>query len=113
MRDPSCGTRATAPTLNGQTFTGGIVPYLAQDARFTLDRLAVLNQADPNGILTGRLDLRRASILGISLGGIVGTETCRGEPRPPPEGPAGGTAGWPAAQYPEVRFESRQSISAH
>jgi hypothetical protein len=33
-----------APTLNGQTFKDGIVPYLAQDARFALDRLAALNQ---------------------------------------------------------------------
>jgi predicted dienelactone hydrolase len=71
----------TAPTLNGQTFKDGIVPYLAQDARFALDQLAALNQADPNGILTGRLDLQRAGIFGISLGGIVGGETCRLEPR--------------------------------
>jgi pimeloyl-ACP methyl ester carboxylesterase len=72
---------ATAPALNGQTFTDGIVPYLARDARLTLDRLAALNQADPNGILTGRLDLRRAGVFGVSLGGIVGAETCRLEPR--------------------------------
>jgi len=71
----------TAPTRNGQTFNDGIVPYLAQDARFTLDQLAALNKADPNGILTGRLDLQRAGIFGISLGGIVGPEACRLEPR--------------------------------
>jgi Platelet-activating factor acetylhydrolase, isoform II len=71
----------TASTLNGRTFTDGIVPYLAQDARFTLDQLDALNQVDPNGILTGRLDLRRAGIFGISLGGIVGAETCRLAPR--------------------------------
>jgi predicted dienelactone hydrolase len=74
-------TVRTAPTLNGQTFDDGIVPYLAQDARFTLDQLTALNQADPDGILTGRLDLRRAGIFGVSLGGIVGAETCRLEPR--------------------------------
>ena len=55
-----------APTLNGRTFQEGIVPYLAQDVSFALDRLAVLNQADPNGILTGRLDLQRAGIFGPS-----------------------------------------------
>jgi hypothetical protein len=44
-----------APTLNGRTFQEGIIPYLAQDVSFALDRLAVLNQADPNGILTRRL----------------------------------------------------------
>src|SRR5829696_592349 len=70
-----------APTLNGRTFQEGIVPYLAQDVSFALDRLAVLNQADPNGILTGRLDLQRAGTFGPSLGGLVGGEACRLEPR--------------------------------
>src|SRR5215208_524785 len=70
-----------APTLNGRTFQEGIVPYLAQDVSFALDRLAVLNQADPNGILSGRLDLQRAGIFGPSGGGLVGGEACRLETR--------------------------------
>lgn len=60
---------------------GGVMPYLAQDVRFTLDQLATLNQADPNGILTGRLDLVREGVFGVSLGGIVASEACRQEPR--------------------------------
>jgi predicted dienelactone hydrolase len=70
-----------APTLNGRTFQEGIIPYLAQDVSFALDRLAVLNQADPNGILTRRLDLQRAGTFGPSLGGLVGGEACRLETR--------------------------------
>src|SRR5215217_668112 len=70
-----------APILNGRVFEDGIIPYLAQDAIFTLDQLAALNQADPNGILTGRLDLQRAGIIGLSLGGIVVGEACRLETR--------------------------------
>jgi len=70
-----------APTLNGRTFQEGMTPYFAQDVSFALDRLAVLNQADPNGILTGRLDLQRAGTFGFSLGGLVGGEACRLEPR--------------------------------
>ena len=58
-----------------------IIPYLAQDARFALDQLADLNQADPTGILTGRLDLQRIGTFGISLGGIVVGEACRIDPR--------------------------------
>ena len=54
-----------------------IVPYLAQDVVFTLDQLAALNRADPNSILTGKLDLRRVGVFGMSLGGIVGGEACR------------------------------------
>lgn len=50
------------------------IPYLAQDVLFTLDQLAAVNQNDPNGILTGRLDMDRAGMLGVSLGGLVGAE---------------------------------------
>jgi predicted dienelactone hydrolase len=57
------------------------IPYLVQDADFTLDQLTALNEADPNGILTGRLDLQRVGMFGHSLGGIVGAEFCRIEPR--------------------------------
>jgi hypothetical protein len=70
-----------APTLNGQTLKDGIIPYFAQDAVFTLHQLASLNQADPNGILTGHLDVQRAGIFGISLGGLVSPEACHLEPR--------------------------------
>jgi Platelet-activating factor acetylhydrolase, isoform II len=70
-----------APRLNGRALENGIIPYLTQDAIFTLDQLAALNQADPNGILTGQLDLQRAGIFGVSLGGIVVGEACRVETR--------------------------------
>ncbi len=62
-------------------FMDARIPDLAQDVVFTLDQLASLNQADPNGILTGRLDLQRSGLFGHSLGGIVGAEACRMEPR--------------------------------
>ena len=60
---------------------GNIVTYLAGDVAFTLDRLAALNRADPNGILTGKLDLQRVGAFGISLGGTVVGEACRREQR--------------------------------
>ena len=78
---PSLGLTESAPILNGQVLKDGIIPYLAQDAIFTLDQLTTLNQADKNDILTGRLDLQRAGTFGVSLGGIVGSEACRREPR--------------------------------
>ena len=62
-------------------FLDGVIPFLAQDAIFTLNRLAALNEADPNGLLTGRLDMQRAGIFGSSLGGIVSAEACLLEPR--------------------------------
>lgn len=70
-----------APTLNGRPLEHGIIPYLAQDVTFTLNQLAALNRADPNKLLTGRLDLQRVGTFGVSLGGIVNAEACRIEPR--------------------------------
>lgn len=70
-----------APTLNGVVLKQGIVPYLTQDVSFTLDQLTALNKADPNGILTGRLDLQRAGIFGHSLGGMIASEACHTDSR--------------------------------
>ncbi len=79
---PSYLPGISAPPLNGRTLTGGsIIPYLAQDVVFTLDQLIALNQADPNNILTGRLDMQHVGTFGVSLGGIVVGEACRLEPR--------------------------------
>jgi predicted dienelactone hydrolase len=53
----------------------------AADARFVLDELERLDQHDPGGILTGRLDTRRVGIFGHSFGGSVAVEVCRQDPR--------------------------------
>jgi len=79
---PSHMPGATAPPLQGRALAASsIVPFLTQDISFVLDQLAVLNQADPNHILTGRLNLQRMGAFGVSLGGIVVGETCLREPR--------------------------------
>ncbi|MEO8609241.1 MAG: carboxylic ester hydrolase [Chloroflexota bacterium] len=65
-----------APTLLGNPMPEGIIPYFAADVSFTLDQLAALNQSDPNHILTGRIDLERAGVFGVSLGGINAAEAC-------------------------------------
>ena len=57
-------------------FMDAHIPYLAHDVMFTLDQLVSFDRADPNGILTGRLDLERVGIVGHSLGAIVGGEAC-------------------------------------
>ena len=67
---------------NGNTLhDNSIIPYLAQDVTFTLDKLAALNLADSHGILAGKLDLQRVGTFGVSLGGIVVGEACRIDPR--------------------------------
>lgn len=52
------------------------VEIRAQDASFVLDKLAEFNQHDPEGLLTGRLDLQRVGIFGHSLGGSVAAQAC-------------------------------------
>lgn len=72
----SLSPAAGAPVLNGNLLPDGIIPYFARDVSFTIDRLTALDQADPHGILTGRLDLGRIGTFGISLGAMVGAEAC-------------------------------------
>ena len=69
------------PTLNGRAFGNGIIPYLAQDVAFTIDRLTALNRATARTILRGKLDMENVGIFGVSLGGIVVGEACRHEAR--------------------------------
>jgi len=70
-----------APILNGQPLKDGIIPYLAQDVSFTIDQLTTLNRNDPNGILTGWLDVQRIGTFGVSLGAMVAAEASYKDPR--------------------------------
>ena len=72
---------ATLPILNGQPFANGIIPYLASDVSFVIDRLGALDGSIAGGILRGKLDMQRVGIFGVSLGGIVVGEACRLEQR--------------------------------
>ena len=78
---PSLETVEHPPILNGRTMDEGIIPYLAEDVRFVLNELAKLNQSDPGGKLTGRMDLEHTGVFGVSLGGIVAGEVCRQDAR--------------------------------
>ncbi len=79
---PSYMPGETAPQLQGRALQArSIVPFLTQDLSFVLDQLALLNRADPNAVLTGRLDLQRVGTFGVSLGGIVAGVACLLEPR--------------------------------
>ena len=77
----SLAPAAQPPAVNGVPLPDGIIPYLADDVRLALDRIADLNAADPQGRLTGLLDLDRIGIMGVSLGGITAAEACQRESR--------------------------------
>ncbi|WP_437279116.1 alpha/beta fold hydrolase [Sorangium sp. So ce375] len=51
------------------------------DARFVLDQLTAAAQDDPDGLLTGRLDLERVGVLGHSYGGAMAAEACARDDR--------------------------------
>jgi len=74
---PSYMPGKTAPPLHGRPFAAtSIIPFLAQDVSFVIDRLAALDQSDPNSMLSGHLDLSHIGLFGVSLGGIVVGEAC-------------------------------------
>ncbi|WP_426609739.1 alpha/beta hydrolase family protein [Bradyrhizobium sp. McL0616] len=52
------------------------VEIRAQDVSFVLDTLEYLNGNDPNGLLTGSLDIARVGIFGFSLGGGTAAQAC-------------------------------------
>lgn len=65
------------PRWKEEDFIRENLEILAGDASFVLDQLSELNLDDPDGLLTGRLDMDRAGIFGHSLGGMVAAEACR------------------------------------
>lgn len=69
------------PRMSDRRFQDRVLPFLAQDVSFTLNQLAGINRSDPSGVLTGRLDLDRAGVFGVSLGGAVAAQACLGDRR--------------------------------
>ncbi|HEY7131108.1 MAG TPA: alpha/beta fold hydrolase [Candidatus Limnocylindrales bacterium] len=67
------------PTDPEAAFLDAVIPFLVEDVRFVLHRLAALDE-DRREPLAGRLDLDRVGILGVSLGGMVAASACASEP---------------------------------
>nr|QQZ49135.1 hypothetical protein JKL49_18560 [Phenylobacterium glaciei] len=76
VRFPDGRTASFDLRLQDRRFFDRVMPYLAEDASFSLDQLTEVNREDPKGLLTGRLDLARAGMFGLSMGGVITAETC-------------------------------------
>ncbi len=64
------------PRLKDKTFLEIKFEVFAEDARFVLDQLEMLDASDLERMFQGRLDLSRVGIFGHSLGGITAAEAC-------------------------------------
>jgi len=64
-----------------QAFLRRAIPYLAGDVSFVLDQLSGLNGNDPGHRFANRLDLGRAGVFGLSMGGMVAAEACHRDAR--------------------------------
>lgn len=62
-------------------FADRILPFIASDASFALDRMAAVDRADPWGVLTGRIDLAHTGLFDPSLGGEITGMGCMKDTR--------------------------------
>ena len=69
------------PRMLDRPYVDGKISYLAQDVSFVINQLSMLNERDPNGILTGLLDIHQMGVFGLSLGGEITAKACQHDPR--------------------------------
>jgi predicted dienelactone hydrolase len=58
-----------------------VVDGMVKDNRFVLDRLEMLDERDPSGRFTGRLDLKAVGAFGHSIGGAAALQSCHEDAR--------------------------------
>lgn len=72
---------AVFPDGRVTTFKNTIPQWGADDQVFVMDQLATLNEDDPEGFFTGRLETSRFGVVGMSYGGDVADIVCRTDAR--------------------------------
>jgi dienelactone hydrolase len=77
---PSTNPSAAEWNANWQANDAHIAVWTA-DARFVLDQITAWNTSDPQGLLTGRLDVDHIGYFGHSFGGATVAELCFADPR--------------------------------
>jgi len=77
----SIGSEKTVPSLFGRAMPEGILPYFAEDVSFVIDMLAALDKGEAGEPFSGRIDLHRIGVFGISLGAMVAGEAAFRDPR--------------------------------
>ncbi len=63
------------PKLNGVEMKDGIITYFAEDVSFAIDCMQRINNYDSLNLLTHVIDTNKVGVLGVSLGGMVVSET--------------------------------------
>ena len=75
-RLPSNNPELAFDNADSARFMNRLLEAWTSDVGFALDRLSLLNAADPSGRFTGRLDLSRVGAFGHSLGGVEAAQFC-------------------------------------
>lgn len=79
--EPINYNRLSSMYVPESVYTGEFEQVWVPDATFVLEQIAALDQDDPAGLFTGRLDLDRMGMVGHSQGGRTISEVCLDEPR--------------------------------
>ena len=64
------------PAGQADRLINGLLPLWVGDTKFVVSRLESLNENDPSGRFTGRLDLQRLGMFGHSFGGAQALQFC-------------------------------------
>lgn len=72
---------ANLPAAKQNRLTDNLITLWSADTRFVLDRLTQLDDADPTGLFTHRLDLGAVGIFGHSFGGATAAQFCHDDSR--------------------------------
>ena len=65
----------------GKQVANKLLPMWTADASFVVDQLERMNQSDPSGKFTGKLDIAKLGIFGHSFGGATALQFCHDDSR--------------------------------
>ncbi len=81
IRRPPSNDPENLPADEANQLINKLLPLWTVDTKFVVSKLEKLNDADPSGKFTGRLDLQRLGMFGHSFGGAQALQFCHEDSR--------------------------------
>ena len=81
VRRPSANNPETMSYEAGKQLANKLLPMWTSDASFVVDQLQRLNESDPSGRFTGKLDIAKLGAFGHSFGGATALQFCHDDRR--------------------------------